>query len=303
LDGRFGAIYSTDARTSLRFSVGTAFRAPLLIELYQFPAPQLAQDANGVFVGQGNPNEQPEHATLYELGASHEFSQEATLDVSLYQTNLRNPIEVFYPLNATAPPPGPNCLSPNNTPLAPFAQCFSYNSNVGNAVYQGAQIRFVERFVPAHLFLTSLYGLNVAYPEDLNADFSNPTSGGSLVSDQQFLGIPQQQGSLQLDWADQGWHASAAAIFRGLNNELNLAPFTTVSALAGKRLGNHIDLSVAGTNLFSSAAGKFTVFGGGVPYRGVVGQAANLNPIYGPLPTDALHVEPVGVRLILTLRQ
>ncbi len=302
VDGRFGAVYDMDTRTAVRFSVGTGFRAPLLAELYRLPATQLAQDANGVFVGQGNPNERPEHATLYELGMSHEFSPESTLDFSLYRTNLRNPIEIFYPLNATSPAPGPNCLSPNNTPLTPFARCFSYNSNVGTAVYQGTEIRFVSRFVPQHLFLTALYGINVAYPANFNAAFSNPTSGGSLVDDAQFLGIPQQQGSLQLDWANRGWHASAASIFRGRNNELSLPPFMIVNALVGDQVSRHVDLSLAGTNLFNAAAGPFTVFGAGVPYRGVVGQDASLNPIYGPLPTDARHVEPGGVRLILTVR-
>jgi outer membrane receptor protein involved in Fe transport len=302
LDGRFGAVYTVDPHTSLRFSVGTGFRAPLLVERYLFPATQLSQDANGVFNGQGNPNELPEHATLYELGASHEFSVASTADVSLYRTNLRDPIEIFYPLDATAPPPGPDCINAANTPTHPFPQCFSYNSNVGNAVYQGAEMRFVARFAPQNIFLTALYGINIAYPENLNAAFSNPTSGGSLVDQQQFLGIPQQQGSLALDWAAQGWHASAIAVFRGKNNELSLPPFATVDGLIGHSLGSHIDLSLAGSNLFNAAAGPFTIFSAGEPYRGVVGQTAALGPIYGPLPTDALHIEPAAVRLILTYK-
>ncbi|HXW51135.1 MAG TPA: TonB-dependent receptor [Candidatus Acidoferrales bacterium] len=302
LDGRAGAVYTLDPHTSVRLSVGTGFRAPLLLERYQFPATQLTQDANGVFVGQGNPGEHPEHATLYELGASHEFSVASTLDVSLYRTNLRDPIEIFYPLDATAPPPGPDCTNPANTPEHPFPQCFSYNSNVGNAVYEGTEVRFVSRFAPQHLFLTALYGINVAYPEDLNAAFSNPTSGGSLVDQAQFLGIPQQQGSLQLDWAENGWHASAASIFRGRNNELNLGPFTVINALIGRQITPQADVSLAGSNLFNGAAGPFTIFGGGVPYRGVIAQGADGNPIYGPLPTDALHIEPAAVRLILTYK-
>jgi len=301
LDGRFGAVYSANPSTAFRFSVGTGFRAPLLLERYQFPATQLVQDANGVFVGQGSPGEHPEHATLYELGASHEFSADSTLDVSLYHTNLRDPIEIFYPLNATSPT-GPDCLNPDNTPQHPFPQCFSYNSNVGNAVYQGLEVRFVNRIVPAHLFVTALYGINIAYPEDLNAAFSNPTSGGSLVADAQFLGIPQQQGSLELDWANGGWHASTQAISRGDNNELNQPSFTIVNALVGRQIGDGLDLSLAGTNLTNAAAGRFTIFGGGVPYRGVVGQSDG-SPEYGDLPTNAEFIEPAAVRVTLTLRR
>lgn len=302
LDARFGAIYKAGLGTSMRFSIGTGFRAPLLIERYAFPATQLQQDANGVFIGQGNPGEVPERATEYEFGVSRAFSSDSNVDISLYRTNLRNPIEISYPLDAGAPPPGPDCKNPANTPTTPFAGCFSFNGNTGAAVYEGAELRLVQRMTPLHLFVTASYGLNVAYPTDFGAAFSNPTSGGNLVNGAQFLGIPQQQGSLQLDWAKGDWHSSGIAVFRGRNNELNAPPFATVNALIGKKLTQYLDLSLAGTNIFNAAAGPYTVFGAGVPYRGVVGQNANLSPIYGNLPTDALHVEPAGLRLILTVK-
>jgi len=295
LDGRFGAIFDADATTAIRFSLGTGFRAPLLAERYQFPYDQLALDGNNVFVGQGSPQEQPEHATEYELGASHEFSKQSTLDVSLYHTNLRNPVEIFYPLAAVA---SGACAA--NTYAAPNPACVSYQSNVGNAVYEGAEVRYSQRIVPA-LFLTARYGLNVAYPKDLSAQFSNPTSGGNLVDNAQFLGIPQQQGSLEADWANAGWHAAAAGFARGNNNELGQAPFTIVNALVGRRFGD-ADLSLAGTNLFSSVSGPFTRFGAGEPYRGVTGLGASGGAQFGALPTDALYVEPFGIRVILTLK-
>lgn len=298
LDGRFGAIYDADPTTAVRFSYGTGFRAPLLAETYQFPYSQLTLDGNNVFIGQGSTNERPEHATEYELGASREFSKRATLDVSLYRTNLRNPVEIFYPLAAVA---AGSCTK--NSYASPLPTCVSYQGNVGNAVYTGAELRFVQRFEPQHLFMTAMYGLNVSYPKDLNAQFANPTSGGNLVNNAQFLGVPQQQGSLQVDWSNAGWHAAASAVVRGTNNELNLAPFTLVNALLGKHLGAHTDLSLAGTNLLNGGAGRFTEFGAGVPYRGIVGTTDSGTPQYGPLPTDALHIEPADLRLILTLRQ
>jgi outer membrane receptor protein involved in Fe transport len=298
VDGRFGAIYSADKQTSVRFSLGTGFRAPLLIERYAFPYAQLTLDGNNVFIGQGSPGEHPERATEYELGASRELTRASTLDASLYRTNLRDPVEIFYPFAAVA---AGACTA--NSYAHPLPACVSFNSNVGNAVYTGAELRFVQRFTPQHLFLTARYGINVAYPKDLNAQFSNPTSGGNLVDNAQFLGIPQQQGSLQIDWSNRGWHAAGSAVFRGSNNELNLAPFTTVDALAGKQVGDGLDLSLAATNIFNGGEGRFTVFGGGEPYRGIVGDDASGAPIFGPLPTDALHVEPAAIRLILTARR
>ena len=106
VDGRFGAVYDMDTRTAVRFSVGTGFRAPLLAELYRLPATQLAQDANGVFVGQGNPNERPEHATLYELGMSHEFSPESTLDFSLIGRICATPLKSSIHSMRRRPRPG-----------------------------------------------------------------------------------------------------------------------------------------------------------------------------------------------------
>jgi hypothetical protein len=285
------------------FSLGTGFRAPLLFERYRFPYDQLPLDANNVFIGQGSPNEHPEHATEYELGASHEFSSRATLDVSFYQTNLRDPIEIFYPF-AAATLAGANGkpLCAANSYQNPIPACVSFNSNVGNAVYQGAEVRFTQRLAP-HLLATARYGLNIAYPKDLNAQFSNPTSGGSLVDNEQFLGIPQQQGSLELEYDGSSWHAAGSGTARGNDNELNQGPFAIFNALVGRHFGSGIDLSLSGTNLTNAVAGAFTRLGAGEPYRGVGGLNASGADTYTGFPTNAEFVEPTAVRLILTLRR
>ena len=61
-----------------------------------------------------------------------------------------------------------------------------------------------------------------------------------------------------------------------------------MNALLGRHLGSDVDVSLAGTNLFNAAAGRFTEFGGGTPYRGIVGQDSSGAPEYGGLPTNAL---------------
>lgn len=301
VDGRIGAILNTSPSTAFRFSAGTGFRAPLLIELYQFPVAQLAPDASGVYAGQGNPSEQPEHATEYELGMSHRFSSDATLDASLYRTNLRDPIENYYPLAAAAA----GVCAANLGPVPPNPvdpRCFSYPINVGNVIYQGAELRFVQRFTPEHLFLTAQYGLNVAYPFNFGSTISNPTSGGTLVNGAQFLGIAQQQGSLQLDYEKDAFHASLASVFRGNNNEFNQGPLTFVNASAGVHLNEATDVTVAATNLFNDGAGRYTILGGGVPYRGVVANDAQGNAIYGPLPTNRYAAQPFALKVLVTLR-
>jgi outer membrane cobalamin receptor len=290
LDGRFAAIYNTDPATALRFSIGTGFRAPLLFERYQFPLSQLAQDNYGVYLGQGSPGEHPEHATEYELGVSHQFKS-ATLDFSLYQTNLRDPIEIYYPYQQalsyaclTPAQTNPNTGLPGtNTPSNPVPGCVSYNSNVGNAVYQGIEVKYAQSFAP-HFFLTALYGLNVSYPKDLNANYSNPTFGGSLVDNQQFPGVPQQQGSVEVDWTNHATKFAVNAVFRGDNNELNQGPFTQVNAAYTFPINALSEITLSGTNLFNGGAGRYQLFGGGVPYPGV----------NGPIPTNRLYIEPAA---------
>lgn len=289
LDGRIAASYDVDSATALRFSVGTGFRAPLLIERVVFPDSALPPpDANCVITGQGNPDEKPEHATEYELGYSHTFASQANLDVSLYRTNLRDPIENFYPLGTANPGCG--------------TVYYSIPINVGNVVYQGAEVRFRQNFPKQHLAMNLQYGLNVAYPTNFGATISNPTSGGNLVNNAQFLGIPQQMGSIGLAWDQNDWHGAIDTTFRGYNNELNRGPFAMMTAEVGKRFAGGLDISLAGTNLLNNASGRYTVFGAGAPYRGLVGFDPSGDPIYGPLPTDRLAVEPFGVRLVVTIR-
>lgn len=278
VDGRFGATYDLDELSTLRFSVGTGFRAPLLIERYIFPAAALPPpNIDCVITGQGNPNEKPEHATEYEVGYGKKLSNVSSLDVSAYRTNLRDPIENYYP--------GPSCPGP----------AYSYPVNIGNVIYQGGAVKFVQRF--EKVTVTAQYGVNIAYPYSFPLSISNPTSGGYLVGGEQFLGIPQQVGSLGFDYESEKWHAGLDAVYRGRNNELNQAPYVLINGGIGRHLGK-ADVTLAASNIGSDVAGKFTGLGQGVPYRG---NATSGGPL-APLPTDRFFIEPMSLRLILTFR-
>ena len=286
MDGRFSAVYDADPLTSVRFSAGTGFRAPLLIERYVFAQDELPppDPATCVIFGQGNANERPEHATEYELGVSHQFGQLATVDASAYRTNLRDAIENYLPPDTA----NPGCAN----------VYYSYPINVGNAVYQGAEIRYVQRIPPAHLYATLQYGLNVAYPTNMPPTVSNPTSGANIVNGRQFANIPQQQASFETDYDYARWHGGIALVYRGNNNPLNQPPLTFVNAALGYRLTPQTDFTVVGTNLTNTAAGKFQIFNGGEPYYGYVADG-----VLGPIPTNKLTLEPAGVRFIVTFRR
>ncbi|MBV8246331.1 MAG: TonB-dependent receptor, partial [Candidatus Eremiobacteraeota bacterium] len=277
LDGRFSVSYDLDPSSVARFSIGTGFRAPLLVERYVFPDSALIEDANCVFLGQGNPHERPEHATEYELGYAHKFTSASLLDVSVYRTNLRDPIETFYPLANQCP-----------------HVAYSFPINIGNVVYQGGAVEYQVR--EGDVTLNLQYGINIAYPFNLPAAVSNPTSGGTLVNGQQFLNIPQQVGSAAANWNRGVWHAGIEAMFRGKNNELNQGPYTLVDGSVGHAFGRS-DLTLSLANVGSDVSGKFTQLGGGVPYLG-----NGPNGTLVPLPTNRYVIEPIGARLIFTVR-
>jgi outer membrane cobalamin receptor len=297
-DWRLGASYDLSSSSVIHASAGTGFRAPLLIERYYFPPVVVAgklepnpglppPDQNCVVPGQGNPNERPEHATEYELGYSQNFANLASLDVSLYRSNLRDTIENFYP--------GGGAVSYCGTP-AGFA--YEYPINIGNAEYEGAEVRYRERFPRQGLLLQLSYGLNDAYPYALGPNVSNPTSGGTLVAYHQFLQIPQQQGSATLFWSENGWHAATAITAYGHNNSLNQAPYALVDLSVGRTFG-HVDVTLAGTNIFSAVSGPYTYYDAGVPYRGLFGPSTA--PYLANLPTNEYFVLPAAVHLTFTV--
>jgi hypothetical protein len=148
------------------------------------------------------------------------------------------------------------------------------------------------------LTATLSYGLNVAYPYALGPFVSNPTSGGNLVDYQQFLGVPQQQGSAVLTWANLGWHASTALTIAGRNNALNQPPYTLIDGAVGKTI-QKLDFTIAVTNLFNAVSGPFTLYAAGVPYRGLYPGPDN-SQFLADTPTDALFVQPAAVKFIVT---
>ncbi len=274
-DGRLGLSLDDGTNGTLRFAVGTGFRAPLLAELAVLPDNLVPVDAHCV-ASNGNPNEHAEHATEYELGYGKRFGQ-TTVDASVYRSNLRDAIEISYPIGAECD--GVHPIVAQSMPI-----------NVGNVIYQGGAMRLVHRFGP--LLATAEYGVNAAYPTNLPATVANPTSGASLVIGQQFAGIPIQTFSFGLRYVHSALHGAVNLTAKSANNELAQGRYATLDAAVGKRW-NRVDLTLAGTNLTSAVSGRFTRIGLGTPYATTSGPA---------LSQDALVLQPAAVRLIVTLR-
>ena len=201
----------------------------------------------------GNPHERPEHVTAYELGFARQVDPATTVDVSAYRANLRDPIELAYPLGTQCP------RGVTGSDVA--GQVIPIN--ISNAVYEGGALRVRHRIGTP--FARLAYGINVAYPRALPLTVANPTSGANLVEHKQFAGIPIHVATLSLQYHQIGYHGDIAATYRGINNGRNAGPYVTVSGALGKTIGGP-DYTFAFTNLTNAVAGSFTRLGAGIPY-------------------------------------
>ena len=102
-------------------------------------------------------------------------------------------------------------------------------------------------------------------------------------------------------WAENGWHAATQFTFAGRNNPLNQPPYTLIDAAVGKNFGR-VDFTVAATNIFNSVSGPFTLYGAGVPYRGLYA-APGGSSYMANLPTDQLNVLPASIHFVLSIHE
>ena len=82
----------TFGRAKVRTSYGTAFKAPTVNDLFH-------PGFGGFFAG--NPALQPETSDTFEIGSYHQYSKGHSLDVSIYDTNIKNLID-FTGVNSQA---------------------------------------------------------------------------------------------------------------------------------------------------------------------------------------------------------
>jgi outer membrane receptor protein involved in Fe transport len=281
-DPRFGFVYTPNARSAIRFSVGTTYQAPQLPELY---VPSVLPAAVNGVITTGNSALQPDHATEYGLGASHVFEtgpHRTEASVDLYRVNVRTPAVTF----VQAGNPDTNCgavaAGGDGTPCL-----LSYAANAGDAIYQGVELSAQRRLTPA-LAVRAGYAVRSAFLTSIPPFLQD----GTAVLNQQILGLPLQKASLSIAAAPpRGITFRTAFVYEGKYNELNRPPFATVAASVGYRWPA-FELIVSGTNLTNVYAGHFTQTGAGVPQT-IVGSTQ---------PTDAYALQGAAFSLSLARR-
>lgn len=261
IDPRFGFVYTPDSRSAIRFSVGTTYQAPQLPELYVpavLPAP-----VNGI-ITTGNPALQPDHATEYGLGFSHVLEagpHQTDLSVDLYRVNLRAPASTYQPTGTLDPNCGAASSGGDGTPCL-----ISYAVNAGDGVYQGIELSAQRRLRP-YVTVSAGYAVRSAYLTSIPPYIQD----GSLVLDEQDLGLPLQKGTIAFSAAPpRGLTFRTAFVYEGSYNELNQPPFAILAASIGYRWPA-VELVVSGTNLTNVYANRFTLTNGGVPQTTLTG--------------------------------
>jgi outer membrane receptor protein involved in Fe transport len=280
LDPRFGVTYDPDARSVVRFSLGTTYQSPQLPELY---VPPVLPQAVGGYVSVGNPNLKPDRATEYGLGVEHIFEtglHRTDVSVDFYRVNLRAPASVYLPQL------DPNCgaVSAGGDGTA----CpLSYPINAGDGIYQGVEISGQRRIAPFTI-VRAAYAVRSAYLTNVPADIQD----GTLVAGEQALGLPLQKATLGVQGSPPlGFTYSAGMIYEGQYNELDRPQFATINAGVGYRWPA-LALSLSATNLTDVYDQRFTLQGVGVPYAGLT----------GPIATDAYSMQGTALTFTVTHR-
>ncbi len=286
LDPRFGASFTPDPRSVVRFSVGTTYQVPQLPELYSAPA-------SSQLVGQpalvGNPNLQPDRATEYGLGFEHFFelgARQTSASLDLYRVNLRDPASTTVPGDVTDPNCGPTVAGGDGTSCP-----ISTTINAGDGIYQGFELQ-AQRAIAPFTTLRAGYAVRSAYLTAVPANIQD----GTLVVGEQSLGLPLQKGTLAIvHTPPTGFTYGGSAVYEGLYNELNEPQFATVNGSIGYRFKS-FEVQLSGTNLTDVYDRRFTRIDQGVPYGGI-GSITG-----GPIATDALSMQGAAFNFSITRR-
>ena len=280
LDPRFGLVYTPDARSAIRFSLGSTYQSAQLPELI---VPPVIPVVVGNVISVGNPNLRPDRATEYGLGFEHLFEtglRRTDVSLDLYRVNLRTPAATLQP--NFDPSCGPAAYGGDGT-----ACPLSYPVNAGNAVYQGFELQG-ERGVASFTTLRAGYAVRSAYLTNVAPSVAD----GTLVVGEQSSGLPLQKATLSLTHGPPiGFSYFAGLVYEGSYNDLNQPPFTTLSGGIGYRWRS-LEVELSGTNLTNVYDRRFTHPGAGVPYAGPS----------GPIATDAYALEGTALNFSVTRR-
>ncbi len=229
---KLGAVYHLTPSTSIRGSVGKAFRAPTLYDLYR-------TYISGTLIYSPNPNLGPEKVMSYEIGLDQQIGDAANLSVSLY----RNDAEDFISSVSVA------CT------VAPYTRCYE-KQNIGEVSTQGVEIDF-DYAISQRWELTANYTFNRSLVEEYSPD---PTLEGNLLPY-----TPLHTGAISMGYTNPALFDAKATVryvgqrYSDDKNDTLYHGYALVDLHVSKDLGEHYNLSLDINDLFDDGYTEYYI--------------------------------------------
>jgi iron complex outermembrane receptor protein len=251
---RMGIAYRFSPDIVLRTSMGTAFRAPNVFDLYRpFPT----STATGTYTG-NNPNLNPEKMKSVDFGGDANLWSGAALKASVYFnyfTDMMYNKPVTTLAEAQLACPGIVALNFNTA----TGQKCQQKTNIGAANSRGLELKLAQAVT--HSISTWVTGTWMR--SEITKNDSNPAAVGK-----RFTQVPHKTAGLGVDYENGTWSSSVAAMYRGRqyssSDDINAQKvwgvwssydaYTTVDAKVSYRFAKSLKLSLAIDNLFNKNA-------------------------------------------------
>ncbi len=287
IDPRFGFVWTPQAASAIRFSIGSTFQSP---QLPTFIVPPTLPTPVDGYISIGNPNATAERATSLDLGYEHRFTvvgREVHFGGDVYRTNLHNGVATYVPANTCEPDASSPTGYSNDGGTAATTSCLTYPVNTTQEVYEGVELRG-DVSLANHNVVHLGYDIDSVYTKGVPA-----SSLDNVVIDEQALGVPLHKATIEFAHdPGLGLAYTAGLLYEGAYNETNLGAYATLQAGATMHM-KHFDISLNGTNLTDVYDFKQTRVGAGVPYGAASGPA---------IATDAIPLAPRTVTLSIAHR-
>ena len=219
-------VYLPSEKTTLRASVGQAFRAPTLSDLYS------SWVSSSGKLSQANPNLKPEKTTSWELGIEQKFATNTSLRATYYENYLT---DLIYTTDVSS--------------------TLSEKRNAGKAEIKGFELAVKQKLTDGiNVFANFTYN-----DAKIVENVSVPESIGKKVTY-----VPEQQFNLGLDLQEGAWSGSVTGTYvdeistKDDNSDIYketygaYESYFTVDIKAGYRINDALNVSLAIDNLLDT---------------------------------------------------
>ncbi len=223
----------------------------------------------------GNPGILPESANDYEVGYAHRLARDSSISVNMYYTAVQNqlfaanePLSQYgsLPISPTVLQgyankiasigcPGVNVADPAT--VLPYL-AISNTYNAASSVSKGIELSGRQR-VSRHVYFDYSYDIQSVVQNGINENIlqNNPF----VISGGQLQGIPINQATAGLDYANQGLEVRMDGYVVGNNNPSSRPAYNTWNGFISKTLPNNYTLTFGVQNVFNEAWQNYGYFG------------------------------------------